>query len=149
MSRLRVGRRGTALLLFGSIFAVYGCGLISSPTPIPPGLEVVAELVAYLGGPSDLPGGMWLTLALIGTAAAFLRDPIAQGLGFGALMLMPALWSLFYLVAWIAWLTPGTTWAFERGWAGSLVWGLFVGLILLIAGWPEPPTAELHAEDEA
>jgi hypothetical protein len=53
---------------------------------------------------------------------------------------MPAVWVGAYLWSWLTWLT--THHGNPLGWAGVLIWGLLMGLIGIVAGWPEAPKAD-------
>jgi hypothetical protein len=131
---IHVGRRGAALLLFATIFGTYGSFLHTLPGPSPLGLELLTGIVSL-----NALSAAWIVCAAIAAVAAFIQVSIVQGLAFGGLMSMPLAWSVSYMWSWVTWLATNGTAGSERGWAGGLVWSLLVGLLFLIAGWPEPP----------
>lgn len=136
---LRFGRRGAVLVFFALIYATYGFGINEQAADNgrrPNGLELLT--VRW-----DIPLGWlaaaWVCCAALAVVASLPRLPIPQWVGFGALFPMPALWVGSYLWSWITWLT--THHGNPLGWAGVLIWGLLMGLIGIVAGWPEAPKA--------
>lgn len=123
----RLGRRGTALLLFAVIFTIYGIALAGAD-PSRPGLGKVADVI-----PMKALAICWLVTGVVGAICAVLRK---TGIGFGTLMFMPLAWTASYGFTYFSWLITGA--GYQLAWAGILVWGLIVGLLALIAGWPEP-----------
>ena len=136
MKRTRFGRRGAALVLFAFIYITYGIGLGAAPRPTRVGLQL---LIA--GIPTDALAVAWVVTGTVAAAAAVPRLGVPQSVGFVALMLMSSVWALSYLWSWIMWLGSigdGN----PLGWSGALIWGLLVGLIGVISGWPEVPKIE-------
>lgn len=130
----RLGRRGTALVLFAVIFTIYGLALAGSD-PDRPGLGALSDLI-----PMRALAALWIVAGLIGAACALLRR---TGVGFGVLMFMPLAWTASYGFTFLAWLATGD--GQSLAWAGALVWGLIVGVLALIAGWPDPiPPGEIR-----
>lgn len=129
----RFGRRGAILTLFAFIYAGYGAAL-SAPRATPIGLELLVgrlHAVALV-----IP---WVACALVAVTAALPWRVVPQWLGFTALFPLPGLWALSYGYSWLAWrfVHDGN----PLGWAGALIWGLLVGVIAVIAGWPDVPKA--------
>ena len=123
----RLGRRGTALILFAVIFTIYGLALAGSD-PKRPGLGALAEVI-----PVRALAGLWVVAGLSGAVCALVRR---TGVGFGVLMFMPLVWTASYGFTFLAWLTTGE--GQSLAWAGALVWLQIVAVLVLIAGWPEP-----------
>jgi hypothetical protein len=83
----------------------------------------------------------WVISAALAALAAIPQQAVPQWLGFTALMPIPAAWALSYAASWLMWLALGV--GNQAGWAGALIWGLLVGVIAVVAGWPEAsPTPE-------
>jgi hypothetical protein len=122
----RLGRRGTLLILKGSIAVLYGYGQLTQPSN-QRGLCLLLKLM-----PLEAWAAAWMAAGLAALACAWLparRDwP-----GYLAVWAITAPWSMSYLVAW---------WPlgeYERGWIPALIFGAF-GLVCLVAiGWDEPP----------
>lgn len=131
----RVGHRGATLILLGTIAALYGVSLITTPPPIqPPGLRLLLGLM-------DLRGwGVTLTAAGV---IAVCCAPLKQGRdwpGFAALVLVWLPWSLSYLVSW--W-PQGEN---PRGWVSCLIFAAFAGVPAVGAGWDEPPDGPVRRD---
>lgn len=127
----RFGRRGAILTLFAFIYAGYGSAL-SAPRGTPIGLEL---LTGRLPDPALV--APWALSAAVAIAAALPWRVVPQWIGFTALFPMPALWALSYGWSWLTWQVGHE--GNPIGWAGALIWGLLVGVIAVIAGWPDAP----------
>jgi hypothetical protein len=129
-----IGRRGAALLMFAVIFGTYGFAIVSSPNPTPIGLELLTGRL-----PLDVLAVPWIVCSV----AAFLTGlpwlKRWQGAGFAALIPMPLIWAFSYMWSWVTYLGTHGAAGTSRGWAGGLMFCLFPGVLLLIAGWPDPP----------
>lgn len=128
----RFGRRGAALVLFAFVSLVYGFAVAGSDPPRP-GLEPITRIV-------ELPtlAFCWIFSGVIAIALSILRR---SWLGYVVLMPMPIAWAGSYTVSFILQAT-GTHEGSSTAWAGALVWGLLVGLLGIITGWPEPPISK-------
>jgi hypothetical protein len=129
-----VGRRGTVLLALGAIFVLYGVSVLTAPTSPFGGFAPFGLAVSPWG---------WLWIgcgALALTAAPRRGHPRWEAAGYNGLLLPPALWSLLHLGSWLAHLAgdPGN----PRGWVAATVWGALIVIVLVVAGWPEPPRKE-------
>lgn len=135
---IRFGRRGAVLVLFALIYATYGVGITRAAENgrKPNGLELLTDQWKIQLG---LLAAFWVGCAVIAAISSLPRLPIPQWVGFGALFPMPALWVGSYLWSWITWLA--TQHGNPLGWAGVLIWGLLIGIIGIVAGWPEAPKA--------
>ena len=127
----RLGRRGTILLLKGTIAVLYGYGQLTQPIPDRRGLRLLLALMP-LGGWA----AAWMAAGLVALVCAWLparRDwP-----GYLAVWAITAPWSMGYLVAW---------WPlgeYERGWIPAAIFGAFGAVCLVAIGWDEP-----HARTE-
>jgi hypothetical protein len=125
-------RRALALLLFGTVYLVYGGLLLARPLP-------------GIAAPFDaLPGVMFLIGGLLAMWSALADRPHREWLGFSGLYVVSGLWALQYFVQWI---DPDELPA--RPWAGFLIWSLYTALVLLIAGWAEPVPKHVLAAVQA
>lgn len=122
-----LGRRGTILLTYGGIWALYGYGQITTPAPDQRGLTLLLGL-----WPLPIWGALWAASGLIAVVAAWL-PPGRDWWGFLALVIMVIPWTLAYLVSW--WPLQ----VFSRGWVAAAVWTLIAVPLIVVAGWPEPP----------
>ena len=101
--------------------------------------------------PPQLRCALWIVSGGIAVITAWRPVHDTNPLGWLALYVPPALWSLSYLMSWIAYLLPGRELPFEYlgGLTYAFVWGLVVAVILVCADWPEPPSPHpLAATDE-
>lgn len=139
-ARLRLGRRGSLLILGGLSWLGVGIQLLAEPRDrfSAPGdaqhaLEVLdSPIFAYL----------WIIAGVITFFTGVFRDRRRvdnyDAIGFNTFLTPPLTWMLFFI------------WSFSvnvitDGREGSsfalysiIVWGLVTALILVIAGWPEP-----------
>ncbi|MCD9196087.1 hypothetical protein [Streptomyces albireticuli] len=129
MTRLRrmLGRRGTILLAYGTVWALYGYGQLTIPQPDQRGLTLVLHL-----WPLSTWAWLWITAGTIAIAAAWM-PPRRDWWGFLALVVIVIPWTLSYLASW---------WPlgiFPRGWVATAVWTVISVPVIVAAGWPEPP----------
>lgn len=121
--RHRVGHRGACLLFFALLDLVYGAVLIGQPPPAGTALEYVAAHWP----PLPVWGGAWIAVGVLCAVQAFMRWDIAAFVA-----------AMFIKVAWAA----AHFWAFidgaPRAFAGMVVWSFAMGLVYIIATWPEP-----------
>jgi hypothetical protein len=132
-----LGRRGTFLASFGTLWALYGFGQLMEPLPDTRGIRTLLHLM-----PLDAWAGCWIACGLIAIAAS----PLPQGrdwIGFPALLLIVAPWMGSYLVSW--WPLGDN----PRGWVTALIWAVAAVPVIVVAGWREPPRPkELRVADE-
>lgn len=119
-------RRALALLLFALVYIVYGCGLYWSPPP---------EQV----GPRWWPGVLFVTAGSITLYSALRDRPRNEWVGFTTLYVTSIIWALNFIVLVV--IDAGA-----RPWSGLLIWSFVTLLLLLLAGWAEPPTREVLRE---
>lgn len=87
MSR-RLGRRGTVLLMLGTLWFVQGLAVAFAPDT----KELGAEYLIHLQLPLWFRVGLWCVTGLMAIVYAFLREPPGKdGIGFMALVLQPLL----------------------------------------------------------
>lgn len=127
----RLGRRGAFLILVGAVWILRGWDLLVEPSD--------GELLHQVVLSSAARGGAWIVTGTVAVLAA-VRSTGRDGLGFVALVVMPAV-----LLASHAWAgvqealgepVAGATWS------GVVRWAAVIAVVLIVAGWPEPPTAD-------
>lgn len=124
--RRQVGHRGTALLFFALVDLVYAHALM-----FPSRQARRSELLAFLEG--LLPLWLWaLGWAVAGSICLFKAFRHRDAAGFVAAISVKVMWAIVTLGAW---LFGGV----DRGHVNAAVWFGFVGLVAVIAHWPEPP----------
>lgn len=127
--RLRLGRRGAALLLMSAIWGIIGFSLIVQGDRPPDG--TLHGLIPY-----QIRGLIWLLSAGLAFVCAWGKNH--DWTGFGFLMLMPLIRVFSYLWSWIIFLVTGGQGGYSNGLLASALYGALVGLVYLTAGWPEP-----------
>lgn len=120
-----LGRRGAILLSYGTVWALYGYGILISPLPNQPGLQLATDLL-----PLRAWGWLWIAAGLIALFSAWLPQGVDWA-GFLALPLIVLPWMLSYFTSWL----QGD---FPRGWIASAVWAAIAVPVLVVAGWREP-----------
>lgn len=121
----RVGRRGSALLLFATLDLIFGWSLLD-PTPTvlaSPGYRWLGSVL-----PVQVWGALWTVVGLLCLIGAFLREDSPAWV---AAMAMKVMWGVLWFCGW--WLAD-----LERGWVSAAVWLPMAALVALLAGWPEP-----------
>jgi hypothetical protein len=121
---IRLGRRAMALILFGVVFLAYGLSIRGSATP--------GTYMAML--PGEVLALVWGGVGAVAITAGIIH-PKHEWVGFVGLMVVA-----FLQAAGMA--ASGIFLDYPRAVGGCVIWLLVVGLVLLIAGWPEPPPRE-------
>lgn len=123
----RIGRRGAILLILAVIDVAYGMSLIG---PASETLGSAATVWRQHYAPLWVWGAGWLVIAAILIVSAFLRN---DRFGYAAAIGWKIAWSVSTLASWIVGGVP-------RGWVSSIIWAVVAGMVMVIAGWPEPHT---------
>lgn len=121
-----VGRRGAALLWFGTLDVFIALTLFNPPTLLT--TQAIYHYVYVLGGP-QFWGVVWLLVGLFLYQQAFAKRDSA---GFAAGIMVKVMWSMLFFAAWLIDQA-------DRAWVNAFLWLFLAGLVLVIAGWPEPP----------
>lgn len=135
-ARRPLGRRAVFLAMFGTIYAALGVTISAWPTPRFTELGTVGTVL-------DSPwwGAMWLLAGLTAVGVAS-RSVITRsrddGVGFVALLVPPALWTVFYAAAVVVRLTTPNVDGPPRSLTAVVVWSLAWSVVLLVSGWPDP-----------
>lgn len=132
-----LGRRGTALLIFGIVFILTGVKTLLDPTDWDPDRLL---LFTYL--PAEVRAALWGSSGILAIIAACKRDPGHDSFGFVGLV-VPSFMTFFsYVWSTVAFLLGEISWGL--GWHSALVWLLILAFISMIAGWPEPVPLTKH-----
>lgn len=122
-----LGRRGTILGAYGTVWMLIGYGQIAEPQPDQRGLTLLLGLM-----PLWAWGCLWITAGLVAVVCAWLPQGVDVA-GFVALMAIVLPWMLGYLVSW--WPMG----VFPRGWVAAVVWFAITVPVGVVAGWREAP----------
>lgn len=128
-----LGRRGTALVVFGTLDLAVAWSLLSPPDRIAahatPGYRA---LVLWM--PLTAWAALWGAVGVLCLVQAFMRKDLW---GFGAAIGVKLMWTSGMVSAWVLYREP-------RVWLSAIVWAGLAVLVSVIAGWPEPiePTGE-------
>lgn len=143
-----IGRRGVFLVMFGAIYLVFGVSVLSLSS------RRFSDISPIVGPLLDdnLWGVMWIACALVAITTGVRRrwDPRTDGMGFGALLIPPAAWTIFYAASVVAYFATNGQFGRANSFSGMAVWSIVWFVILLVSGWPEPrvPPAEPHTDGE-
>ncbi|MEU5976400.1 hypothetical protein [Streptomyces sp. NPDC047315] len=128
-ARSRLGRRGAYLVCLGTVWVLYGAGLLVQPVPDTRGLRHVLALA-----PMDVWAWCWIVAGVVAVVAAW-KPTGRDWPGFAALTVMLVLWALSYAAAWAGG-------EYSRGWIAAAIWAAVGAGCAVVAGWPEPPRSE-------
>lgn len=134
-----MGRRATFLLLFGGIYLLLGMAQATREG------QVLAVAFPVLAEPWVVvtAGGTWALAGAVAIGYGLLGDRRSRDVGgFVALSVPASGWSALYGLAWLLAVIPGGNPGYARGGLIALVYGLLVVAVLVVAGWPEPPSEE-------
>lgn len=121
----RVGRRGAVLSLKGVMCVLYGYSLLVQPPADTRGVRLLLGL-----WPLHVWGWVWVAAGVLALGCAWLRQG-RDWLGFPAVLVVVAPWSLGSLTSWWLYDNP-------RGWVSAAIWAAFGGVTAIVAAWPEP-----------
>lgn len=126
---LQLGRRGAFLVLFAVVYALIGYSYL---TLSPASVKAVRMSLHWALNVAPLPvwGWVWIATAVI-AAASGLFAPGRKAAGFVAGVVMPVLWGLANLAAWISRDVP-------RGWVSAAIYAALAAAVGVVAGMPEP-----------
>lgn len=119
--RLRIGRRGCALLFFALLDLVYAASLLGAPTGGP--YRFLASML-----PMAAWAALWATVGLLCAVQAFMRSDRAA---FAAAALIKVVWGVVQLIGWLIA-------DLDRGYVSAVIWLALAAFVHVIAGWPEP-----------
>ena len=127
--RAKLGRRGTSLLLFASVWTLIGVGYLTGPaSPYPTLIHEVEH------GPA-IAGTLWVITA---AAAAIGALTVCDRWAFGILCAMPTASLVAHLWDWVMWLVPGAPAGNPRGWHSALIWLPVLAFVLVEGRRREP-----------
>lgn len=133
----RLGRRGAFLLCIGTVWVIYGTGVLQRGSRFgyfPPDVSAVLD--------SPWWGVAWTATGLLGVACAFRRAPGEDTAGFVGLQLPPLAWFLISIGSWV------TSWFTDYGganyWMSAAVWAAVLAAVYVVSGWPETPEGRPH-----
>ena len=135
MIGFRLRKRGTFLVMFGLLYLLVAANVAF-------GSAARFESVPLVGPWLDHPAWwlLWGGAGVLAVVSALRRDRNGQArdaAGFVALLIPPALWTLFYVASVIAWLTG--TGGSPTAAGGALAYAFTWSVVMLAAGWPNPP----------
>lgn len=117
----RAGRRGAFLAFLAVLDAAYGYSLLATPVALRGHLGLLLPWAVW--------GGLWLAAAAVCASGVFAhRDRIQYA--FAAAF--KTAWAVLWAYLWLAQHVP-------LGWVSVVVWLVFAGAVLVVAGWPEVP----------
>lgn len=129
-----IGRRGIFLVMFGLIDVIVGVSVFGLK------LRRFSDVSPDIGPILDSPGWglMWVGAGLVavGVGVHRARRP-GDEVGFGALLVPPAVWTIFYTLSLVSYLLTGGEFGRIAAVSGIAAWSFVWSVIMLIAGWPE------------
>lgn len=138
-----MNKRGQVLVILGIIWVAIGASVYMDPHPR--GWE---HIWMFSAPPVWLRAGAWVATGLVAVLFAVRPRWITHdGFAFLALYVMPAERAAGFLWGWLDHLMPWGGPGYSRGLLGGLVYLVIVALIMVIATWPDPPTARLDDSD--
>jgi len=126
---LHVGRRGAFLILFGAVYALIGYSYLT----LSPVSEAAVRRSLHLAlnvAPLPAWGWAWLAAGAVAVACGAFCPGRKAG-GFATAVVLPALWAVVNLAAWVAGDIP-------RGWVSAAIYAALAAAVAVIAGMPEP-----------
>lgn len=130
-----IGRRGAYLLAHGTLFVLYGFGLLSVVATYPRSLRtsyVVIEQIA----PLSFWGALWMAVGVGAIVSVFAYGTARERLrsaAFAGLMGLTTIWALgFFMSHW----APSARSALVP-WIGGTIFLTLMASIAVVAGWPE------------
>lgn len=122
-------KRSLVLIMFGVTFTLIGWSYLGQSAQIERSPAASLAYRAHLNMmPLDAWGWLFMACGLTAVACGLTHTHIV---GFTALMAVAGWWGLEFVASWVI---NGYT----RALIGALTWILLVGLLLVIASWPDP-----------
>lgn len=125
-----LGRRGTILSCYGTVWLLIGWGQLVQPQPDQRGLVLLLSWA-----PLQVWAWCWIVAGLVALVCAWLPQG-RDAPGFVALVVIVVPWLASYLVSWFLGVYP-------RGWAAAAVWTAITVPIMVVLGWQEPPRSKI------
>ena len=126
-----LGRRGAFLYLLGALWVLIGALTIFTGTS-----PTLPDTLLHVMLAKEILGGAWIVTGLVSIFYAYRVD---DAFGFLALYIVPSFIAFSFLLGWLDYLTPGFSAGYARGFQSMLIYVVFILLIVICAGWPEPP----------
>lgn len=142
--RIRLGRRGASLLLMAGIWIAVGVSILLGITDdgSVANQRMIHELV-----PHQVRGLLWVGAGVIAVFSSLNRG--SDWVGFTALLIPPLFRMVSYCWAMFSYWVSGGEAGYEHAWLYAIFYALFVGLVYLTGGWPEPIRIPEPGGDEA
>lgn len=153
IERLRLfhwlGRRGLLLLLFGSLWILYGLAIffIDQPPRFSATFSKPIPLLIVLDWHGA--GALWVACGVTSVVTCFVRGyrEGRDATGFNALLAPPFVWTLGYLWSLAAYFVTGGQYGRATALVPIVVWFIVCGFLLLCSGWPDPDDPARHIKD--
>lgn len=124
---LHVGRRGVFLFLFGVVYLLIAYSYTG--VKVTPQVRMALRLALNVA-PLSAYAWAWAAAGALSVVCG-LFCPGRKAIGFIAAVVMPVLWAVVYLAAWIDGDIP-------RGWVTAALFVALGGAVAVVAGMPEP-----------
>jgi hypothetical protein len=141
------GRRGLLLLMFGTMWIVFGVGVWFVPQARFSANGTNVPLLSLLD--ANEAGLIWAAAGSLAVAIAFVRKHRSghDSEGFNALLAPPIIWLLGYIWSMVAWIATHEI-GRSTAWVSAVVWLIVCVFIILIAGWPDPDDPAMRYDRE-
>lgn len=125
-------RKGHGLLLMAAVWALIGLGIPGTPT--------VIDSAWHQAIPDAVSVTAWLATAAVAALSAWSHKlrPIAVF----ALILMPGLRLASYVTSWVAYLLPGQSPGYERGWLLAAQQAVMIAFVFYVASDSKDTTVD-------
>lgn len=135
----RLGRRGMVLLLLGTLWVVQGIALRSAPY-----VNDTDPTVLYEYLPVNLRCGLWVVSGIVAMTVAACFSPHRDRHGYTVLVVLPLERGFSLLWGWVMTFFPGDG-GYAPGLRGAATWFAVTVIVMIVAGWPEPPAKARRA----
>lgn len=141
---LRIGRRGSILMVAAFAWVLIGLQVATSGRTIDSG-----RAIFYEGWPISFRVALWIGTALTAAAAALCPHDRGQRIGWVAIALMPAERLMAHVVSLIQYVIPEYPPGTEDAWFVSLLWLCAIFVIVIVAGWNDDVPLERDPHEGA